>query len=774
MSSTKSIHKSEPNPHTNDYSFEKMRQEVLRRRYLLKNSHGKIIETEDQMYHRVANLVTSAESQHGTDDKQIRILTRKFYRLMKNRLFLPNSPTFMNAGRKNGLLSACFVLPIEDSIDGIFSTVKNTALIQKAGGGTGFDFSSLRPTGDLVASSGGTTSGPISFMKVLSEATQAIQQGAFRRGANMGIMDINHPDIINFIRAKQNPRAFTNFNLSIKVSDIFMKKLKDSPDSYHIVINPRTGNEYVIPHLAGSGPYSIEELFPECLASDDCYTTRQIWDMIVQNAHKTGEPGICFIDRINEYNTIPHIGRIEATNPCGEQPLLPYEACNLGSINISEFVDENKKDIDWKFLAKTIKLAVRFLDDTIDVNHYPIPEVKDITLANRKIGLGVMGFADALILMEISYGQNDAIDAAAKISSFINEHAHNASEELARERGCFPNWKGSTWDTEHKRQMRNAAVTTIAPTGSISIIAGCSSGIEPVFSFAYKRKALDGNEFLQIHPLLEKLGKQQGWLNKDTKAKLLDGKNLDEIPGIPETLLDILITAHDVLPDHHLSVQAAFQANTDNAVSKTINLPRETPVSEIDRIFRFAYEEGCKGTTVYRDTSRDNQVISGFQRIKIPENMESQLNPRIRKTTGSTTKFRMGCGTLFVTVNKDENGLCEVFSNLGKAGGCPAQSEATCRAISAALRCGVAPEILIEQLKNIRCLSTIARRKDNKEIDVLSCPDAIARAIEEALGQRQESNDFHLTKKCPDCNSGFLRREMGCNVCDNCGYSKCG
>jgi len=751
---------------TKQNSFIKMRSEILHKRYLMKDKSGKTIETAKQMFQRVAKTVASAENRYGLSEKEIKLFEEKFFQIMSDGIFLPNSPTLMNAGRENAMLSACFVVPVYDSINDIFDAVKITALIQKAGGGTGFDFSSLRPTGDIVSSSGGQTSGPISFVKVFSEATNAIQQGAFRRGANMGMISIIHPDIIKFIYVKKNPAALTNFNLSIKIPDSFMNQLDNNPDAYHVVINPRNQKRYVIPHSVNIDSYGVNDLLPEDRAGNDCYTVGEIWNTIIENAHKTGEPGICFIDRVNEDNPTPHIDRIEATNPCGEQPLLPFEACILGSINLSKFVGENKKDIDWKSLSEIVKFAVRFLDNTIDINHYPVPEIKAITLANRKIGLGVMGFADLLILLDIRYDSEDAVNLASKLSSFIQEQAHQASEEVAKERGCFPNWKGSTWDTKHNRPMRNAALTTIAPTGSISIIAECSSGIEPVFSFAYKRRVLDGNEFIQINPLLEKLGTEQGWLTDKVRDLLVHGKSLKEIPGIPGKLVETLVTAHEINPENHVNIQAAFQAHIDNAVSKTVNLLADSTVDDVDKAFRYAYKKRCKGITVYRDNSRKNQVISK------PE-LKSNLKPRIRTTTGTTTKFRMGCGTLFVTVNKDNNGLCEVFANLGKAGGCPAQSEATCRAISAALRCGVKPHILIEQLRNIRCLSTIAGRKDNKDIDVLSCPDAIARAIEESQGQPDTDIENNARiKKCPDCGQP-LRFESGCDVC-LCGYSSCG
>ena len=750
-----------------------MRTEILRRRYLWKDAQGNVIETPDQMFHRVANAIATIESKYGATENQVKAIADEFYQLMKDSKFLPNSPTLMNASRKNGMLSACFTLPVEDSIDAIFDAVKYAALIQKAGGGTGFSFDRLRPTGDIVRSSGGRTSGPISFARVFSEGTSAIQQGAFRRGANMGMMSSEHPDIINFILAKSDPGAFTNFNFSVKVTDAFMKQLKDNPDTKHVVINPRTKKRYVIPRSINKDSYTIDDLLPEGQATDDCFTVQEVWDMIVKNAHATGEPGICFIDRVNRDNPTPHLGQIEASNPCGEQPLLPYEACNLSSINISKFVAKDRCDLDWDALAKTVGFAVRFLDDVIDVNHYPIHQIEKITLGNRKIGLGIMGFADALVLLGIRYGSEDATEFAEKLASFIQERTHQASEELANERGRFPNWKGSVWDTQHHQPMRNAACTTIAPTGTISVIAECSSGIEPIFSFATKRRVLDDQEFIQLHPLLEKLGMEEGWLTDGVRDPLSRGVPPREIPEIPEELSRVLVTAHEVIPEWHVRIQAAFQKYSDNAVSKTVNLPANATVEDVDNVYRLAFELGCKGITVYRDGCRENQVITAPHKTPQPNTDMLSPRPRPHKTVGQTIKSRTGCGTLFISVNKDENGLCEVFANLGKAGGCPSQSEATCRVVSAALRCGVDPKVIIEQLKNIRCLSTIARRKDNKDIDVLSCPDAIARAIKEALGQNCEPVRVSPVNRCPDC-SRPLRREAGCDVCDECGFSKCG
>ena len=743
--------------------------QLLQKRYLLKDKNGKVIETPDQMFRRVADAIAKAEGLYGANADAIQSQSGKFYDFLSNGYFLPNSPTLMNAGRENGMLSACFVLPIPDSIDGIFDTIKYTALIQKAGGGTGFTFDTLRPTGDIVSSSGGTTSGPISFWRVLAETTRAIQQGAHRRGANMGMMSLEHPDILNFITAKRNPEAFTNFNISVKATNEFMEGLYREPDSPHIVKNPRTDKCYFIPKDINVSKYSIQDLISAEETDIPCYSRQDIWDMIIRGAHKNGEPGICFIDIVNESNPTPHIGILYVTNPCGEQPLLYFEACNLGSIDVSRFISTEGDSLDWNALGKTIDIAVRFLDDVIDANHYPIPEIREITLGNRKIGLGIMGFADALILLGIRYDSQDALKFALTLGEFIQKRAHQASEKLAWERGCFPNWNGSTWDTVQMRPMRNAAVTTIAPTGSISIIAGCSSGIEPIFKLAYERTALDDQKFKQLHPLIEKIGIRDGWLNDSVKKALFEAVPVNQIPGIPKEVAEVLVTAHEVSPEMHVRMQAAFQAHTDNAVSKTVNLPSDAKIEDVDAVFKLAYKLRCKGITVYRDQSRDNQVLSAAHRSN---QSGTHLNPRARKTTGQTTKYRMGCGTLFVTVNKDEKGLCEVFANLGKAGGCPSQSEATCRAVSAALRSGVEPQVLIEQLKSIRCLSTIAERKTNKEINVLSCPDAIARALEEALGQTLEPVKTSIINKCPDC-SYPLRRESGCNICDNCGYSKC-
>ena len=726
------------------------------------------------MFIRVAKSVAAVEENYGARPSEVHAVAQRFFRLMRRGLFLPNSPTLMNAGRANGMLSACFVLPVPDSVEGIFDAVKQAALIQKAGGGTGFAFDSLRPTGDLVRSSGGSTSGPISFWKVFAEATNAIQQGAFRRGANMGMMSVEHPDILKFIVAKRDPAAFANFNVSVKITDVFMGILMSEPNMPHTVVNPRTGRSYWFPKGLDLAGYSLPQLADAGHCGEPCYSVGDIWRMIVSNAHATGEPGICFIDRVNQENPTPLLGRITTLNACGEQPLLPWEACNLGSINVARFVFRDGGDMDWPALGDTVNWAVRFLDDVVEASRYPVAETQKATLGNRKVGLGTMGLADAIILLGMRYDSHEAVDFASKLMGFVQEAAHAASRDLAEERGCFPNWKGSTWDTKLNVPMRNASCTTIAPTGSLSVIGRCSSGIEPVYLFAFRRRGLDGQSFIQVHPLLEDIGTREGWLTIAVREALLQGTPAAQVAAIPDGLRKVLVTAHEVSPEWHVKMQAAVQEHVDNAVSKTVNLPSSATVEEVDKVYRMAYELGCKGITVYRDGSRAGQTLSaaGSAGQHPQVQAEGKPRPRTRVTTGNTSKFRMGCGTLFVTVNRDQQGLCEVFANLGKAGGCPSQTEATCRAVSTALRSGVDPRELAAQLRGIRCLSTARAKGNGNGVDVQSCPDAIARAIEEAIGEVAVKPSWADVRLCPDCGQP-LDRESGCFICRPCGYSKC-
>ena len=591
---------------------------VLRSRYLIKDHHGKCIETPAQLFSRVASLTAEAESKYGAEKGEIRQWHRKYYDLTASLKFLPNSPALMNAQRR-GMLSACFVLPIEDSIEGIFEAIKQTALIQQAGGGTGFSFDKLRPTGDRVASTGGTTSGPISFWRVFSETTNAIQQGAFRRGANMGMMGIEHPDILKFLHAKQNLKAFTNFNISVKITDEWMKKVLKSDKTLHIVKNPRTQQRYLLPLRIDITNYTINDLHkltgkgkPASKRAGQFYTVGDIWKMIVKCAHKTGEPGVVFIDRINRDNPTPSLGRIEATNPCGEQPLLPYEACTLGSINLTKFVSftNDKASMDWPALAKTIKLAVRFLDNIIDVCEYPVRDTVRLTQGNRKIGLGVMGFADCLLLLGIPYDSQQGIKFGSELMSFINKNARKASNELADLRGPFPNWNHSIWRTQKKKKVRNASITCIAPTGTISIIADCSGSIEPIYSPVFIRRILDGSKMLQINPIFKQVAKQHGFYNKKLENQIAKTGSIQEITQIPENIRRIFRCAYDIKPQWHIRMQAAFQQHCDAAVSKTINFSEKATVAAIDKTYKLAYQLDCKGITIYRRHSREREPMS--------------------------------------------------------------------------------------------------------------------------------------------------------------------
>jgi ribonucleoside-diphosphate reductase alpha chain len=592
---------------------------VLENRYLIKDEQGKIIETSGQLFSRVAGLVASTEVNYGANESEVKQWHGKFYDLLSTLKFLPNSPTLMNAGRPSGMLSACFVLPIEDSIEGIFETIKDTALIQKAGGGTGFSLDRLRPTGDRVASSGGTTSGPISFWRVFSQTTDAIQQGAFRRGANMGMMSVTHPDILRFLHAKQDLKAFTNFNISVKVTDKWMDTLEKTPDTLHTVENPRTGQKYLLPKKIDFNNYTIQDLFKfadENAMPPDAvkkfFTVGDLWKMIITCAHRTGDPGLAFIDRINADNPTPAMGAIEATNPCGEQPLLPYEACTLGSINLAKFVtdDGKKPDVNWQGLGETVKLSVRFLDNILDACNYPVTETADIARANRKIGLGVMGFADMLFMLGIPYDSREGIRFGESIMKFINETARQASSELAEKRGPFPNWAGSIWDNKRKLKMRNATVTCVAPTGTISIIADCSGGIEPLYSLVFMRQVLSGKKLLQTNPFFRKVAEKQGFYSDDLDRQILKTGSIQKMAQIPIEIRKTFKCAFDIAPEWHIRMQAAFQKHCDAAVSKTINFTERAKQSSVDKAYRLAYHLGCKGITIYRRKSRLDEPMT--------------------------------------------------------------------------------------------------------------------------------------------------------------------
>jgi len=579
---------------------------VLRNRYLIKNQDGKCIETPAQLFSRVASAIAEAEGKYGADDSTIRQWHRKYYDLMASLKFLPNSPALMNAQRRR-MLSACFVLPIEDSIEDIFETIKQTALIQQAGGGTGFSFDKLRPAGDRVASSGGTTSGPISFWRVFSETTNAIQQGAFRRGANMGMMRVEHPDILKFIHAKQNLDAFTNFNISVKITDDWMKKVLKSGKSLHTVTNPRNQQRYLLPRRIDITNYTLSDLQkltgkgrPNPKRAGQFFTVSDIWKMIIKCAHATGEPGVVFIDRINRDNPTPSLGRIEATNPCGEQPLLPYEACTLGSINLTKFVA----------LAETVRLTVRFLDNIIDVCEYPVRDTIRLSQGNRKIGLGVMGFADCLFLLGVPYDSKRGTEFGSELMGFINKSARKASSELADLRGPFPNWNSSIWRTKRKKKVRNACLTCVAPTGTISIIADCSSGIEPAYSPVFVRQILNGSKLLQINPIFKQVADNHGFYSKKLEKQITKTGSIQKMPQISPAIRRIFKSAYDINPQWHIRMQSAFQQHCDAAVSKTINFSEKATVASVDKAYKLAYQLNCKGITIYRRRTRGSEPMS--------------------------------------------------------------------------------------------------------------------------------------------------------------------
>ena len=705
---------------------------VLRRRYLKKDDDGNPIETPEELFRRVADDVARADALYDKN-ADIKAVSDEFYTIMVNLEFLPNSPTLMNAGRRLQQLSACFVLPVDDSMESIFQAVKDAAIIHKSGGGTGFSFSRLRPKGDIIHSTDGKTSGPISFMSVIDAATDVVTRGGKRRGANMGILRVDHPDITEFITCKEREDHFRNFNISVAVTEEFMNILKNDGDFE--LINPRTGNPV--------GRVKAQEIF----------------DTIVEQAWKNGEPGIVFIDRINEMQPTPELGSIESTNPCGEQPLLPYESCNLGSINLAAMVtvEEGRTVIDWDKLQKTTVTAVHFLDNVIDVNTFPLLHIEEIAKGNRKIGLGVMGFADLLVQLGIPYDSEEGFKTAEEVMSFIEEESHKASRILAEKRGSFPNIKKSI----HQHPMRNATTTTIAPTGSLSIIANCSSGIEPYYALAYTRKASE-EEFLVINPYLEDILKREQIYTSGLMKEIAESGTV-QITDIPHRIQQLFKTALEINYESHVKMQAVFQKYTDNAVSKTINLPNSATQDDIKNAFLLAYELGLKGLTVYRDGSREEQVLMTGRK------------PRTRPDimAGTTSRFKIGnCGNLYVTVNEDDKGVCEVFVNVGGEG-CPSLTEAVGRLISLALRSGIDITAVLSQIRGIKCVGCIS---DENTI-VLSCPEAISRAVE-----RQVNGFVHFNPKsgsrprpveiCPECNCVMVHKE-GCSVCELCGFTQC-
>ncbi|MEW5702454.1 MAG: vitamin B12-dependent ribonucleotide reductase [Candidatus Zixiibacteriota bacterium] len=776
---------------------------VLERRYLKKDDQGRVAETPAELFGRVAGAIAAVDASYGADADEVRRTAEKFYRSMVNCEFMPNSPTLMNAGRPLGQLSACFVLPVGDSMEEIFESIKNAALIHKSGGGTGFAFSRLRPRNSVVASTSGVASGPVSFMKVFNAATEAVKQGGTRRGANMGILRVDHPDIEEFVACKEDLSQITNFNISVAVTDEFMTAVEQ-------------GKPYALRHPTTRRPYEIDGVVQSLDA-------RKVFAAIVDHAWRTGEPGVIFVDRVNQTNPTHRIEEIEATNPCGEQPLPPYDSCNLASVNLGKAIREElpptydrrrpSEGIDWDKLTQLVHLGVHFLDNVIDANKYPIPEIAAQTKKNRRIGLGVMGWADMLAKLGVRYDSEEAFELGEQVMAHIESEARLHSSDLAASRGKFPNWDGSVYADEGVA-MRNATVTTVAPTGTISIIAGCSSGIEPFYAISFVRNVMEGTRLIDVNPLFEQVAKERGFYSQELMEQIANANSIRGFDEIPEDVRDIFVTAADVPPSAHIRMQAVFQKHCDSAVSKTINLPQKATRDDVQTAYWQAYRLGCKGVTVYRDGSRPGQVLStgatpeearatdqvgAFdlpkapppsppeQRVPPPVPVAKPVAPAPKPVPpsgrpvepeerpdvleGFTEKIRTGYGNLYVTVNLHKGKPFEVFASIGKSGySTMADTEAMCRLISLALRSGVAVSQIVKQLQGIGGSQPIFERRGM----IFSIPDAIAKVLNDHFGNGARLTDKPDIAKehCPDC-GGMLEHEEGCVLCRGCGYSQC-
>ncbi|MFG0319251.1 MAG: adenosylcobalamin-dependent ribonucleoside-diphosphate reductase [Planctomycetota bacterium JB042] len=787
---------------------------VLENRYLMKDGQGAVIETPREMFERVARHVAAAED----DPKK---WAETFFEMMWSLKFIPNSPTMMNAGRPLGMLSACFVLPLEDSIPDIMETARQIALVQRAGGGTGIDLSKLRPQGSIVASSGGTTEGPLSFLRMLSGVTNAIQQGAFRRGANMGTMRVDHPDVVPFIRIKEDLSEVTNYNLSVTMTDAFMEQYRTDPSALHEVVNPHDGKRALLRRKDGSADYEAHGRDLSAEEAAEYWNTNDLFDLIVDKAWASGEPGLIFIDRVNEHNQTPNVGEMATTNPCGEQPLLPYEACNLGSLNLAKFVRQDGT-IDYEDLGDTVRTAVRFLDDVVEANNYPTPEIDKMCRANRKIGLGVMGWADLLFKCRIGYDSDEALRLAREMGEFIQQTAWDADTELAEEKGVFDNWKGSRWDVQHNRKMRNAHTVTIAPTGTISIIAGCSGGIEPIFSLSFVRQVMEGQTLYETNPIfrseLESLGLDETEMQLALETAAKHG-TVETCDLLPEETRGVFRSARDVSPNAHVRMQAAWQEFTDAAVSKTINFPSEASRDQVKEAYLLAFETKCKGITVYRDGSRQNQPMAlkkgeakkGGDAVKETSDREEdkiQIAPVRLPEIMSGLRIRQitPFGNMHVKISVDARtgDEREVFAQLGKGGDVATSDlEAICRLISLFLRCNGPMELAMKQLEGIGSSLSVP----SAEGRVTSLADGLSKAINKYLKAKKKFGlkplllgEVDLNKldedddaphpgngngngngrtsqtafkvKCPEC-VGNLIYEEGCVKCPSCGYSQC-
>jgi len=724
---------------------------VLERRYLRKDGSGRLVETPEEMFRRVARHIAGAEKIYG-DEAMAGKMEEIFYAMMTEFKFLPNSPTLMNAGRRLGQLAACFVLPVEDSMEGIFDALKNAALIHKSGGGTGFSFSRLRPKKSRVGTTGGVASGPVSFMRIFNTATEQVKQGGTRRGANMAILRVDHPDILEFINCKTKNQELNNFNISVAVTEAFMAAVKEG--GAYDLIDPR--NQRKVGRLNAA----------------------EVYEQLVAQAWKNGDPGIIFLDRINADNPTPGLGEIESTNPCGEQPLLPMEACNLGSINLAKCVveDDDGPVIDYPALKGLVRWSVRFLDNTIDVSRYPLPEIERMVRGNRKIGLGVMGFADMLYQLKVPYNSERALEIAAEVMAYVRKESREASGELAEERGTFENFDQSSFKDRKGPPMRNATTTTIAPTGTLSIIAGCSSGIEPLFALSFVRKVMDNDVLLEVNPFFEQTAREMGFYSRELMDVIAEEGTIRHMEEIPESVREVFVTAHDVTPEWHIRMQAAFQKYTDNAVSKTVNLPGDSSVEDVRKVYDLAYGLECKGVTIYRDGSKENQVLSFAGKESAEDGFMTLVKERPETLDGFTTKTRTGMGALYVTVTEYEGRPFEVFATIGKSGrSTTAKTEAIGRLVSLALRSGVGVEKVVEQLKGIGGEHPVFQ----KDGLVLSIPDAISRVLEkrymhDAPAKKQGKYAHSLLgETCPECGQ-TISFEEGCMTCHFCGFTKCG
>ncbi len=745
--------------HLPAFSLTANAQLVLAKRYLRKDADGKPGETPAELFWRVAWSIAAEEEKYSSSPYCTRIeeLATNIYTLMTTGRFLPNSPTLMNAGTPLGQLAACFVLPVGDSIEEIFDAVKHAALIHKSGGGTGFSFSRLRPKESRVGSTGGVASGPLSFLRIFNTATEQIKQGGTRRGANMGILRVDHPDIIEFIRAKEREGELNNFNLSVGLTETFMKAVE------------------------ADGTYDL--IAPHTRTVKKQLKAREVFELLVRKAWESGDPGIVFLDRINVDNPTPAQGQIESTNPCGEQPLLPYEACNLGSINLARYVlagrERPEESIDWRQLKTDIQLAVRFLDNVIDASRYPLDRIEDMVRKNRKIGLGIMGWADMLFQLDVPYDSQQALNLAERLMEFIQVESRLASANLAQEREPFPAFQESLYAERNQGPYRNATTTTIAPTGTLSILAGCSSGIEPLFALCFSRNVMDGEKLVEVNPFFEQALRKTQSYSRALMDEVAEKGSVRHIEHLPAALRRVFVTSMDIDAAWHLKMQAAFQRFTDNAVSKTVNLPNSATQDDIRSIYWMAYELGCKGVTVYRDGCKSVQVLctgeKGQEAAGHPQQDSRSVKDRPDVVYGFTQKIKTGLGVMYLTINELDGRPFEVFATIGKSGrSITAKAEAIGRLVSLALRSGIEVIEVVRQLKGI--VGEHPVYQNQKKGLLLSLPDAIAWVLENRYLKADEPVRVGSAldgNACPECGESLIFQE-GCFVCQHCGFTKCG